>query len=167
MKFKNYLLLIFVLSLLSCVNYKLDEDACEVCGNYYFRYIDKTQVEFCGWTRDSIDKLEGDMYVPEKIYNLNVVEIAQASKVYRCGYSYEKLENYMKGIKSIVIPTTVKTIKAYAFSGCQDIKRVSFKETSNWYTKNLNNNTWMSIDVSDSSRNATELMAGRILQRIE
>lgn len=159
MKLKHYLFLFLALSLLSCKVYKLDDDACEECGNYYFRYIDKTSVSFCGWTRDAINKLGGDMYVPEKIYNLNVAEIRIATKVkdgrynFSSSYDYKEIKDYMKGVKSIVIPKTVRTIQSNIFANCSDIERITFKETSNWYAKDGVTHSWIPVDVSNPSNN--------------
>ena len=171
MKLKNYFFLILALSILSCEVYKIDDDACEVFGNYYFRYIDKTSVSFCGWTRDAIDKLGGDMYVPEKIYNLKVVEIRAVDKVknksnkYGSGYSYTKIDDYMKGVKSIFVPETVKIIQDKTLDAWSDVEKVTFKETSNWYAKDASN-AWTPVDVSNPSLNVSKIKALGTLKHI-
>jgi|GEM_PF-3018305 len=163
MKLKNYLFLILTLSLLSCDFHKFDDNACEVCGNYYFRYIDKTSVSFCGWTRKAIKKLDGNMHVPEKIYNLNVVEIRVVDKVRAVrdpcespSYYYEDIKDYMSDVKSVVVPKTVNIIQGKVFDALTDIERITFKKTSNWYAKD-SSNSWVSVDVSNPTLNASKL----------
>jgi len=166
MKFKNFLLLALALSFIGCDDYKVADDVCEVCGNYYFKYIDKTSVSFCGWTKEAIEKLDGNMYVPEKIYNLNVVEIIKIDKINYASYPYsKKLENVMKGVKSVVIPATVKRINSAGLTA-DDLKLVTFKDTSNWYKKTSSDTQWTPIDVSNPSNNVLVIKNAGSLKNI-
>jgi len=168
MKLKIYLGLFFAFSFLSCDVHKIREDGCEVCGNYYFRYIDRVSVTFCGWKREAIEKLGGNMYVPEKIYNLNVVEIRKANHLYEysSGYFSKELKDYLKGVKSIVIPKTVKIVHSNILNVCKDINQLTFQDASNWYAKNSSDNSWMSIDVSIPSLNVSKLKQTTIFKNI-
>lgn len=166
MKFKTCLLLILALALLGCDANKVAEDVCEVCGNYYFRYIDKTSVSFCGWTREAIEELDGDMYVPEKIYNLNVVEIRNINKIKTLTFPYyDEIKDGMKGVKSVVIPETVKRINSAGLTG-DDLKLVTFKDTSNWYKKTSSDTQWTPIDVSNPSNNVLVIKNAGSLKNI-
>lgn len=165
MKFKTCLLLILALGLLGCDADKVAEDVYEVCGNYYFRYIDKTSVSFCGWTREAIEELDGDMYVPEKIYNLNVVEIRNINKIKTPNPYYNEIKDGMKGVKSVVIPATVKRINSGGLTG-NDLKLVTFKDASNWYKKAPSDSHWTPIDVSDPLVNVSKLKTAVTLQKI-
>ena len=141
-------------------------DVCEVCGNYYFRYIDKTSVSFCGWTREAIEELDGDMYVPEKIYNLNVVEIRNINKIKTLTFPYyDEIKDGMKGVKSVVIPATVKRINSAGLTA-DDLKLVTFKDTSNWYAKDAITHSWTPIDVSNPSNNVLVIKNAGSLKNI-
>ena len=106
------------------------------------------------------------MYVPEKIYNLNVVEIIKIDKINNASYPYsKKLENVMKGVKSVVIPATVKRINSAGLTA-DDLKLVTFKDTSNWYAKDGVTHSWIPVDVSNPSSNVLVIKNASSLKNI-
>ena len=104
MKNRFYILIAFVLLILSC---SVDQKEKYSNGNYYFKYLGNKSVCFCGWSREAIEQSEGVVYVPEKIYDFDVVEV---------GISYQFSPFYLpfinlNHIKSIVVPEYIETVR--------------------------------------------------------
>jgi|GEM_PF-2124310 lipoprotein len=115
MKNKFYILVVFFL--LGC---KLDIDKEKIYqnGNYSFRYLGNNSVCFCGWSKEAIDQSKGVLYVPEKIYNWNVVEVGL---YYDCIFSSKSFEDVNLGkIKSIIAPSYIKTVRLAKYQHSYD-----------------------------------------------
>lgn len=94
MKNRFYLLMVFLFLILGC-----EFEGTGTHGGCIYRVIDDNSVCFCGWTKEAIKKSKGNMHIPEKIYNLDVVAVENGEK-YRGDID----------IRSIVMPPRVKAI---------------------------------------------------------
>ena len=103
----------FIVILFGCEEPEIGKDYTH--GYYKYKFIDNNSVSFCGFSSKS--KLPSTLYIPETIYGLNVVKIEGRE------YSSE-----YKGIVSIVIPSTVRTIGDNAFHGCRSIETISIPD---------------------------------------
>ena len=174
MKNKFYILLVGIFLMMGC---EISKTKPYMHGNYYFKYIDKQSVCFCGFTYNALDNLDGDtLYIPSKIYGLNVTKVEclghnGSSKILFYGYyeavkkvvipsTVEVIGSYAFGgcssLKKITLPSSLKEIGYCAFSGCSSLRSVTFKDTSNWYIQ-YGKGAWNIIDVSDSTNNANIL----------
>ena len=106
---------LYILMLLSLLNFAcaLDQKTIYVHGGYQFKMIDKNSVCFSGWTEAARKKRNGTFYIPEKIYNWNVVEIGRMQAL-----------EIADGIKCISVPESVKKIRDHAFINYKDLEEI-------------------------------------------
>ena len=123
MKNKFYILVVFFL--LGC---KLDIDKEKIYqnGNYSFRYLGNNSVCFCGWSKEAIDQSKGVLYVPEKIYNWNVVEVGLYYG--HILYSEPFRDVNLGNIKSIIAPLYIKSVRLDKYEHSFKEKYYSFDE---------------------------------------
>ena len=101
------ILIVLVLSVLSC---SVGKEVIYENGNYYFKYLGNKAVCFCGWSKEAIKQSKGIVYVPEKIYDFDVVEVG-------ISYTYSKSQHiYPNEIKLIVTPANIKTVRLDMYS---------------------------------------------------
>ena len=121
MKNKFYIFLFLILLIMGC---GISKTTLYLHDNYYFKYIDKQSVCFCGFTYDALRNLDGDtLYIPSKIYGLSVVKIEYLGyeSIIGVASSY-----YYKAVKKIIIPSTVKVIGG--FYNCENLQDISLPE---------------------------------------
>lgn len=108
MKNRFYILIAVVLLILGCSIDKIDKKKQYANGNYCFKYLGNKNVCFCGWSKEAVKQAKGAVYVPEKIYDFNVVEV---------GIHYEDhmfddaFSVRLNDIKSIGVPAYIKTVR--------------------------------------------------------
>lgn len=90
-------------------------------GYYEYKFIDKHKqsVSFCGVSSSWKEEVSDTLYIPETIYSLNVVKI---------GTPRYDFSNY-KGIRKIIIPSTVKIIEDNAFKGAYSLEEISIPDS--------------------------------------
>ncbi|MGP1440334.1 MAG: hypothetical protein ACTTJ3_06315 [Treponema sp.] len=105
MKNRFYILIILVLLVFTCT---IDKTKKYQNGNYCFKYLGNKSVCFCGWSKEAVKQSKGAVYVPEKIYDFNVVEVGI---YYGEDFFDDSFSVSLEDIKSIICPSYITTVR--------------------------------------------------------
>ena len=114
MKNRFYILIAFVLLILAC---SVDQKERYSNGNYCFKYLGNKSVCFCGWSKEAVKQSKGILYVPEKIYDFDVVEVGIYYKQYLV---HDLFSVRLNDIKSIIAPVHITTVRLDKYSFFED-----------------------------------------------